>query len=264
MNFRVELDIFRGPLDLLLYLVRKHELQAVDLQLSVITDQYLLHLEVLEQLDINDVGDFLEIASWLIEMKSRMLLPDADQVEETGEPLEDPGQRLVEQLLQYKQYRDAASILEERGRSWSQCFARLANDLPSREVDPASQPIQELELWDLVSALGRVMRASERTQPTNIVYDDTPIQVHMRNIHQKLCDDGQVAFTDMFQPHMSKSSLIGVFLAVLELVRHHCVWVEQEEVGGEIYLKPGESFQTELALDDVDEYEGATAAAKPR
>lgn len=262
MNFRVELDIFRGPLDLLLYLVRKHELQAVDLQLSVITDQYLLHLEVLEQLDINDVGDFLEIASWLIEMKSRMLLPDMEPAEEAGEPLEEPGQRLVEQLLQYKQYRDAASILEERGRSWSQCFARLANDLPTREVDPASQPIQELELWDLVSALGRVMRASERTQPTNIVYDDTPIQVHMRNIHHKLCEDGQVAFTDMFQPHMSKSSLIGVFLAVLELVRHHCVWVEQEDVGGEIYLKPGESFQTELALDDVDEYEGA--AAKPR
>lgn len=259
--FRVDLDLFRGPLDLLLYLVRKHELQATDLPLASITEQYLDHLAVLEVLDINAVGDFLEVASWLIEIKSRMLLPDNEAVEDTSEPLEEPGQHLVEQLLQYKQYRDAASILEERGRSWSQCFTRLANDLPSREIDPASQPIHELELWDLVSAMGRVLRANERVQPANIVYDDTPIHIHMQNIHRRLCDDGQVAFTDMFRPNMNKATLIGIFLAVLELVRHHCVWVEQEEVGSEIYLKPGAEFRDELTVTEVDEYE---STVKPR
>ncbi len=259
--FRVDLDIFRGPLDLLLYLVRKHELAASELPLAMITEQYLDHLSVLEQLDINEVGDFLEVASWLIEIKSRMLLPDMDAPVEESEDLEEPGFRLVEQLLQYKQYRDAASILEERGRSWSHCFTRMANDLPSREIDPASQPIQELELWDLVSALGRVLRANEKAQPANIVYDDTPIHVHMQNIHHRLREDGQVAFTDMFRANMNKAKLIGIFLAVLELVRHHCVWVEQSEVGGEIYLKRGAEFREELALEEVDEYE---ATAKPR
>lgn len=261
MLFRIDLDMYRGPLDLLLYLVRKHEVELAELPLARITTQYLDYLAVLEVLDVNDVGDFLEMASWLIELKSKALLPDTEAADDSEDPLEEPGQSLVEQLLAYKQYRDAASILEERGRTWSQHFARLANDIPTREVDPSSQPIHEIELWDLVSALGRVLRANELAQPASIVYDDTPIQTHMQRIHERLREDGQVAFSDMFQAGMNKSTLIGVFLAVLELVRHHCVYAEQEETYGEIYLKPGPEFQLELAVDEVDEYAGGV---KPR
>jgi segregation and condensation protein A len=199
----------------------------------------------------------------LIEIKSRMLLPELDETGEQDEPLEDPRQQLVVQLLQYKQYRDAASVLEERGRSWSECFARLANDLPPRTVDPKDQPIREIELWDLVSALGRVLRANELAQPTNIIYDDTPIHVHMRTIHQRLQEEGQVAFSDMFRAGMHKSTIIGVFLALLELVRHHCVHAEQCQLHGEIYLIPGEEFPEVLALADVEEYQGGSRAGSP-
>ena len=101
MSFRVDLEIYRGPLDLLLYLVRKHEVDIVDLPISTITEQFLEHLEVLEKLDVNAVGDFLEMASTLIEIKSRMVLP---RTEEVDEPLEDPRQELVEKLLEYKKY----------------------------------------------------------------------------------------------------------------------------------------------------------------
>jgi segregation and condensation protein A len=261
MSFRVDLDIFRGPLDLLLYLVRKHELSVTDIPIAPITEQFLDHMAVLEHLDINVVGDFLEMASILIEIKSKLLLPQEEETGESEEPWEDPREQLVQQLLEYKQYRDAASILEERGRNWSQCFTRLSNDLPPRDVDPASQPIQEVELWDLVSAMGRIIRASEMAQPTNIVYDDTPIHVYMQRIHERLREDGQVAFSDMFQSGMHKSAMIGVFLAVLELVRHHCVYAEQDGVHGEIYLMPGTDFTGDLPLDDVDQYEGAV---KPR
>ncbi len=259
MPFRVDLDIFRGPVDLLLYLVRKHEVDIENIPVAKITEQYLDHLAVLEQLDINSVGDFLEMASLLLEIKSKLVLPASEEEDEEELALDDPREELVTQLLQYKQYKDAASILEERGRNWSNCFTRLANDLPPRDIDPAEQPIHEVELWDLVSALGRVIKANEVAQPKNIVYDDTPIHVYMETIHQKLCDDGQVAFTDMFQVGMHKSALIGVFLAVLELVRHHQVRAEQDGLHGEIYLLSGESFGERIDVSNVDQYDGSEA-----
>ena len=107
MAFRVDLDGFRGPLDLLLYLVRKHEVDIVDMPIAPITDQFLAHIGVLEQFDVNAVGDFVAMASWLMEIKSRMVLPHDDEVEEQ---LDDPRQELVQKLLEYKKYRDAASM----------------------------------------------------------------------------------------------------------------------------------------------------------
>ena len=258
MPFRVEIDIYRGPLDLLLYLVRKQELDVRNIPLAPITEQYLEYLAVLEELDVNAVGDFLETAGLLLEIKSRMLLPRSEE-EEDEDPLQDPRELLVQQLLEYKQYKDAASMLEERGRAWSMCFTRQANDLPRPETDPADQPIHEVELWDLVSALGRILRANESSRPASIVYDETPIRVHMQTIHQRLLADRQVAFSDMFQSGMRKSSMIGIFLAVLELVRHYRVIARQDQLHGEIYLLPGEGFPDVLQLTDVDPYDPAAA-----
>jgi segregation and condensation protein A len=128
-RFRVELDMFRGPLDLLLYLVRKHELEVVEIRIAAITDQFLQFLGVIEQIDVNSVGDFLEMASTLIEIKSRMVLPGDEEV---VDELEDPRQELVRRLLAYKKYRDAASMLEEQGRQWRQRYPRLASDVQPR------------------------------------------------------------------------------------------------------------------------------------
>lgn len=200
MDFRVDLDTFRGPLDLLLYLVRKHEVDVLDIPVAPITDQFLEYLGVLEQLDVNAVGDFLEVASHLIEIKSRLVLPRADEVEEE---MEDPRHQLVQKLLEYKKYRDAASMLDERSRAWQHHFSRQANDLPPRERSLADQPIQEVEMWDLVSAFGRILRDHQVTIPANIRYDDTPIHVYTARIHKKLVDHGQVAFSDLFEPGKS-------------------------------------------------------------
>lgn len=263
MNFSVTLDTYRGPLDLLLFLVRKHEVEIVDIPIAQITQQYLDYLELLEALDVDAVGDFLELASLLIEIKSRQILPQAD---EDQEPLDDPRGQLVERLLEYKKYKDAASVLEERSRQWQTRYARLADDLPPRRIDPADQPIQEMELWDLVSAFGRVMRDSRAAQPASIVYDDTPIHVHMTRIHQRLVAQGRVAFSEMFEPGMAKATLIGVFLAILELARHHGVQAHQEQERGEIWLLPGARFTPHLELSEVDEYDAAAATrpASPR
>ena len=254
IDFRVDLNVFRGPLDLLLYLVRKHEVEILDIPIALITDQYLEYLSLIEQLDVNAVGDFLGVASLLIEIKSQQVLPRSDEVQDA---LDDPRQELVRRLLEYKKYRDAASMLEERSRSWQQHYPRQSTDLPRHDRDMAGEPIQEMELWDLVSAFGRIMRETEAAQPSSIVYDDTPIHVHMSRIHTRLLENGQLSFHDLFDPTMHKSMLVGIFLAILELVRHHHVRVEQNTLFGEIWLLPNLESTVPLDLSNVDEYEHA-------
>jgi len=252
MEFRIDLETFRGPLDLLLYLVRRHEVEITDLPIAPITAQYLEYLEVLQQLDVNAAGEFLDMASTLAEIKSRMVLPHGGEELET---LDDPRDELVERLLEYKKYKDAASVLDEQSRQWQQRFPRIASDLPPRRTDLTSQPIHEVELWDLVSALGRMLRDRERTAPTSIVYDDTPIQVYMQRIHSRLLVEGKAAFSDLFSPGMHKSAMVGMFLAILELVRHHSVRTDQGELHGEIWVLPGESFSADLKVAEVDNYD---------
>ena len=259
-DFRVDLDVFRGPMDLLLYLVRKHEVEIVDLPIAPITDQYLSYLEVLKELDCNAVGDFLAMASLLVEIKSQQVLPRGGEVDD---PIEDPREDLVRRLLEYKKFRDAASILEERGRQWQQRYPRLANDLPTRERSLSEEPIQEVELWDLVSAFGRVIRDSVSARPSNIVYDDTPIHVYMGRIFARLREQGRLAFTDLFQPGMHKSAMVGIFLASLELVRHAGVRAEQNRLFGEVWLLPPLDPAAALDLSNVDNYDHAPAREEP-
>ena len=252
MSFRIDLDLFRGPLDLLLYLVRKHEVEIVDIPIATIADQYLGYLAVIERLDVDAVGDFLAMASTLIEIKSQQVLPRSDEVQDE---LEDPRKELVQRLLEYKRFRDAASILEERARQWQQHHPRLDDDLPARQRNLAQEPIREVELWDLVSAFGRIIRDTELSKPSNIVYDETPIHVYMSQIYARLQEQGQLAFSDLFDPSMHKSTLVGIFLAVLELVRHARVRVDQNDLFGEIWLLPAGDSAGPLDLSDVDNYD---------
>lgn len=254
MDFSVQLGVFRGPLDLLLYLVRKREVEITEVALAQVAEQFLEYLDVIKQLDVNAAGDFLAVAGALLEIKSQQVLPHGDEIEE---PLDDPRQDLVPRLLEYKKYRDAAGLLEERGRAWLQHFPRLDGDLPPGETDPADQPIEEVELWDLVSAFGRIIRESDAVKPTSIVYDDTPIHVHMERIRALLNQRGTVVFRELFPLGAHRSTLIGLFLAVLELVRHHYVRVEQEQLFGEIVLRPDARCDAPVDATDIDQYEHA-------
>jgi segregation and condensation protein A len=248
-EFRVDLEIYRGPLDLLLYLVRKNEVDIQSLPIAPITEQYLAFLEVLTEIDVNAAGDFLEMASTLAELKSRLVLPRADEVQEE---LDDPRRDLVRQLLEYKKYKDAASMLEDRARAWQERFPRLAKDLPPRARELADEPIHDLEIWDLVSAFSRLMRDRDALRPTSIVYDDTPITVYMQRIHGQLVSRGRLAFTELFAGGMHKSSLVSIFLAMMELVRHHGARAEQEHLFGEIWLYAGSNEP--LDVTQADEY----------
>jgi segregation and condensation protein A len=256
--FNVDLSVFRGPLDLLLYLVRKHEVEIVDIPIARITDQYLEYMAVLKERDVGEVGEFLAMASLLVEIKSQQVLPRADEVEEE---IDDPRQELVRRLLEYKQYRDAASILDERGRDWQQHFPRLGSDLPPRQRNLAEEPIHEVELWDLVSAFGRIIRENVAVQPSNIVYDETPIHVYMSRILALMQQRGRLRLGELLDSRLHKSALVGMFLAVLELVRHHRVRAEQNELFGEIWLLAGEENTVPLDPAEVDNYEHGRAGA---
>ncbi|QDV12579.1 Segregation and condensation protein A [Rosistilla oblonga] len=256
MTFRIDLPAYRGPLDLLLYLVRRSELDITTMSLANVVDQYLEYLEVLQDLDVNGVGDFIDLASTLVEFKSKAVLPQADD-EQEEEVLEDPQEELVERLLEYKRFRDASSILDEMGEQWQQRYPRIADDLPPRQIDPGDQPIADLELWDLVSAFGRIMRESSGPPPTQVVYDDTPIHVYMQRIHEQLLKVDEVRFSDLFDLGAHKSAMIGIFLAILELARHYGVSTRQEAGGIDIVVTRGERFETELNVSEVDNYDAS-------
>ena len=252
MGFRIELPAYRGPLDLLLYLVRKHEVNLAEMPLAKVVDQYLGYIDVLKELDLGDVGDFLELASTLVEIKSQAVLPKIQEDPEE-ELIEDPQSELVERLLQYKEIRDAAAVLDEMGTRWQTRYERMSDDLPSRRVDPGDQPIVDLEIWDLVSAFGRIMREAGGPPQTEVVYDDTPIHVYMQRIHAKLESSERVPLFDLIEGGIHKSALIGWFLATLELTRHHGAAVEEAD-GGDIYVVRTEGYSNSLDVNEVDNY----------
>jgi len=220
-------------MDLLLYLVRKHELDVLEIPIALILEQYLEYLDILQQIDVNIAGDFLSMASVLVEIKSFKALP-GEEVAEVE--IETPKQELVKQLLEYKRYSDAARLLQKRSESWQLRFPRLADDLPQRPRNLSDEPIQEIELWDLVSAFGKILRELSPKTQYEIVYDDTPITTHMNRIYQRLKLERRVPFRQLFLPGQHKSTLVGLFLASLELVRHEFANVYQEINFGEIEL----------------------------
>ena len=256
MSFQVSHNLFRGPIDLLLYLVRRQEVEVKEIALADVTREYLEHIDVLKELSIDSVGDFVQVASHLVEIKAKALLP-RNEFEEPDEPGEtaDPRRDLVNRLLLFKKFRDASLRLEERAAQWQNRHARVANDLPSKRADISEQPISEVELWDLVSAFGRLLRDNQPVDQAKIIYDETPIHVYMAQIHEQIIRDDRVAFSALFKAGMHKSSMVSIFLAVLELARHHGVMTQQDNLYGDLVMVKGDSFQQQLDVINVDSYD---------
>jgi segregation and condensation protein A len=261
MDFRVDLPAYRGPLDLLLFLVRRHELDLTTLSLSAVVDQYCGYLEILQEIDVDAASDFLDLASLLVELKSQAVLPRPEENEAAAEIIEDPQDMLVQRLLEYKRLREASAVLDEMGQRWQNRYGRLAEDLPPRQNKLGEQPISDLEVWDLVSAFGRILRESKGPPAAQVVQDDTPIHVHMQRIHLRVCNEDCVLFNDLFHAGMHKTTLIGIFLAMLELTRHHGIRAEQDPESGDIRILKAANFSQQLQVNEVDNYDAAKMAA---
>ena len=234
MDYNIDLPVFRGPLDLLLYLVKRNEVDICDIPIARVAAQFLDYLGIIQQIDVEWAGDFLVMAATLMELKSKMLLPRSE-VESAEE--EDPRLELVKQLIEYKKFKDAAALLEAQAERQQARLPRQPVETPAVR-DPAREPLHRVELWDLVSAFGRLMRETAALQPRQIVMDDTPIHVHMERILQRLAERAPVSLTELFTPPHTRGRLLGLFLATLELIKGKQVVVEQPEAFGEVWVHP--------------------------
>lgn len=237
-DYRVDLALFQGPLDLLLYLVRRHEVDVLDLPLAGITAQFLEYLDVIQLIDVDLAADFIVVASTLVEMKSRTVLPQPAEEAEEPELAPPSESELIQQLLAYKQFKSASLALEEQASRWQERYPRLSSERPRVSKDPAADRIKEVELWDLVSALSRILQTREVIQTSKIRYDDTPIAVWGRRISERVLQEGRCAFSSFFDGENLRSRIVGIFLAILELVRHHHYRAEQPAHHGEIWILP--------------------------
>ncbi len=240
VTYRVELDRYSGPLDLLLFLVRRNELDLLDLPVAEITAQFQRYLSALQFLDLDAAGDFVVMASTLLEIKSRLALPNAEEEEVPVEVSDDPRGGLIQQLLEYKKFKEAAQLLEEGRAEWSERYPRLSDERPDAVRDQSADRIKDVELWDLVSALSRVLERRVIEEESKIRYDDTPISVYVEQIGARVREVGRVGFTMLFDNASQRSRIIGIFLAILELLRHHGFHAEQADAFGEIWIMPPE------------------------
>jgi segregation and condensation protein A len=236
MDYQVDLETYRGPLDLLLFLVKRHEVDICDIPIARVTEQFLDYLNVLQLIDVEGVGDFMVMAATLMEIKSKLLLPRG---EEEGAEEADPRQELVRQLIEYKTLKDAAGLLELQAERQLARVARQPVDLPAAP-DPAQQLLRRVELWDLVSAFGRLMRETQALQPQQVVMDETPIQFHMEGILARLASQPRLAFSELFTPPYTRGRLLGLFLATLELIKGRQITVDQPEPFGDLFVSLGE------------------------
>ena len=199
-SYTVALDAYYGPLDLLLYLVKRNEVDILDIPIARLAEQFLVHLRGLQELDVEFAGDFLVMAATLMEIKSRMLLPADASSEDVEE--DDPRRELVKQLLEYRKVKDAAAALEERAERQGTRIAR--QDVPE-ETGPVTTRVRSVELWDLVSAFARLMRETQSLQLTTIAVDDTPQHVYEAQIAERVRREGRVLFSGRVHPSVSES-----------------------------------------------------------
>ena len=238
-DYRVNLDIFAGPLDLLLYLVRKEEVDIYDISIAKITDQYIRYIEMLKSFDIDLAGDFLVMAATLMQIKSAMLLPKAEPEQLQADDLADPRTELIRQLLEYKKFKDAANLLSDAAAGQRERFPRPDSIIEAFNPDPEPQiDIDYVSVWDLLEAFASLMQATGVGRDISHIKDDTPIDLYQIEILHRLQEEGPTSFEHIFESKPNRVVMIGLFLALLELVREKLVFAKQRAPLSSIYLRP--------------------------
>ena len=246
-DYRVELDSYSGPLDLLLVLVRRHEIDLHNIPIAQLTGQYLEHLKLIHQIDVERVGEFLVMAATLLEIKSAMLLPvgqgdDAALDAATGQNESDPRYALVQQLLAYKRFKDAAAALDGCRQRWAKRYpfepTKPVRADPDGSAEPVEIDLEDVNALDLCQAYVRVLESAGQKAPAlhEVIYDDTPIALHAEDILDRLGREGPMTLQDMFVGRKNRSERIGLFLATLELVRQSTVQLVQDQTNHQIRL----------------------------
>lgn len=231
--YQIQLESYHGPLDLLLYLVRKNEVDILDIPIAQIASEFLNYLHLIQQVDIEWAGDFLVMAATLMEIKSKLLLPQQPTTESTAK--EDPRQEIVRQLIEYRRTKQAANKLEELSDEQQFHISRI----PVEDPDSATSPkFRSVELWDLVSAFARLIRETQTHEILSIGIDDTPQTTYQTLVKNEVAMRGRLSLAELIGPVRTRVRIIGYFLAILELLKQGDILLEQPEEFGMIWLVP--------------------------
>lgn len=233
-EYRVKLEVFEGPLDLLLYLIRKEEVDIYDIPIERITNQYMAYLDLMRMLDLNIAGEFIVMAATLMMIKSRMLLPVDERPVEEEEDEGDPRWDLVRQLVEYKKFKDAALHLQVLEEAQENIFIRSAD-----QVDLGAQPdvaLQDVSIFDLIAAFNDALSKVKKEELREIFAERFTVGEKIDDLMDRLTKTSKLCLTDLFEGMTSRHEVVCTFLAVLELMRLKHIRATQEETYGPILL----------------------------
>ncbi len=253
--YEVKLEAFNGPLDLLLHLIRKHEINIYDIPIALITRQYLEYLQIMKELNLSFAGDFLVMAATLIQIKSRTLLPQEPGPEPDDEAGDDPRSELVRRLVEYQQFKEVAGRLSEQERLWRQVFQREPEQ---------SQPVrdvlsEDVQVFDLLSALQEVLAQTVVSTGLEFTPDTLTVQDRINSVIERLEETPALTFAALFEGETDRLTVIVTFLALLELVRMKLVRLTQVDFGGPIRIA-----RTFFAWQSEEDPEGNGASPRIR
>jgi segregation and condensation protein A len=239
--YEVKVGTFEGPLELLLHLIKKNEINIYDIPIALITQQYIETLDLMKSLNLSIAGEFLVMAATLIHIKSKTLLPPAE--EEADE--EDPRQELVARLLEYQKFKDAAERLEERESLWRDIFRKEPS--PSPELLPEEIPLIDLDLYDLLDALKNVLARIPDKKVLQVTIDELTVKDRMQFLMERMGEIESVLFDDLFEGIRTRHAVVVTFLALLEVIRLGLIRVVQGDACGPLRL-----FKTKNLSGEVE------------
>jgi len=251
LPYQVRIENFEGPLDLLLHLIKKSEINIYDIPIAMIAQQYLSYIEAMKDLNLTVAGEFLVMAATLLQIKSKMLLPVEEHAED-DEDGPDPREELVRRLLEYKTFKEAARQLDTQERMWREIYSRPAVSI---EVDPQSDDamLDNIGLFDLVDALQTILDRNPGKKLLEIIPDNLTVRDRMTVILEALEGQESIGFEALFETSCHRLIIIVTFLALLELIRLRTVRVYQAENFGPILLSRTFSLVPDPAeLDDSE------------
>ncbi len=247
--YQVQLESFTGPLDLLLHLIRKQQINIYDIPIALITQQYVEYLNIMKTLNLSFAGEFLVMAASLLQIKSRMLLPKEEIDDQGEENIEDPREELVRQLMEYEQFKDASVRLSNQERIWRDAFCR--DPIFPEEPEPGEvMPVEDLSLFDLLGALQEVLDRTAAQPFIDVSLDTQTVQERIHTILDQLETEPTLTFDALFEVGFSRSDVIVTFLALLELVRMKLVGLFQGDLFGPIRIT--RRFSPDQDIESVD------------
>lgn len=232
MSYKIKLEIFEGPLDLLLYLVKKDHLNIYDIPIAQVTEQYLSYLELMRLLDLNIAGEFLVMAATLIQIKSKMLLPQPP--EESQEEQEDPRLELSRRLEEYQRFKEIAQELRQMEDGQQQVFKRPKVEPQTFKGVEDKQVYFEASIFDLIDVFSKALKEAPRELFYEVVKDEFTIEEKIHHILHLLLDEPVIKLLDLFTKAKNKFDIVATFLAILELIRLKEIIVRQKSLFGEI------------------------------